>query len=177
MQSFKLSWPRVNQASEFASMRQIRTKSSIFASHDRFLPDKRPRLAFKRRLRHSCECTRQGQHQQSVDWYDQHARSGNIVNTVFWIACVVSMMTAVSRSSFSLLVIAIQQEFSLQMQDVGALQSSLLLGYMLGQVCSISMMVHTSHIRCLLSILSLHCHVKLTCKHISVADAIWGSGR
>eukprot|EP00890_Picochlorum_soloecismus_P002707 jgi/Picsp_1/3437/NSC_06275-R1_protein len=139
-------------------------KSEIF-SRGLLLQEDRPRLISKRQLRPKYVCGAQGRDQDEQSGYDlamarlssveqkdqslgnesvsgasksMHSSSNNenIVNIVFGISCVVSMMAAVSRSSFSLLVIEIQQQLGLKMQDVGALQSSLLLGYMLGQMPS-----------------------------------------
>ncbi|WPT12343.1 Sodium-dependent phosphate transport protein 1 [Picochlorum sp. SENEW3] len=53
---------------------------------------------------------------------------------VFLVACSASIMAAVSRTSFSVLAIPIQERFALSMADMGLIQSSLLFGYIVGQV-------------------------------------------
>ena len=53
---------------------------------------------------------------------------------IFWVACSAAIMAAVSRTCFSMLAIPIQQEFGLSLGDMGLIQSSLLFGYILGQI-------------------------------------------
>uniref|UniRef100_A0A7S1CV42 Major facilitator superfamily (MFS) profile domain-containing protein n=1 Tax=Picochlorum oklahomense TaxID=249345 RepID=A0A7S1CV42_9CHLO len=53
---------------------------------------------------------------------------------VFLVACSASIMAAVSRTSFSVLAIPIQERFALSMADMGLIQSSLLFGYIVGQI-------------------------------------------
>ena len=53
---------------------------------------------------------------------------------IFWVASSAAIMSAVSRTCFSMLAIPIQQEFGLSLGDMGLVQSSLLFGYILGQI-------------------------------------------
>lgn len=166
MQSFKIS--RAKHSNDFVTpIRQIRTDGSVLSSRKRCIfQEERPRLIFRRKHEWSIAQGRDHDHQWDDDLASSHPNveeeenqssvsesdsdvgqsslnssdKNSVKNIVFGISCVVSMMAAVSRSSFSLLVLTIQQEFGLKMQDVGALQSSLLLGYMLGQVCSVHAM-------------------------------------
>jgi hypothetical protein len=56
------------------------------------------------------------------------------MSKIFLVACSAAIMAAVSRTSFSMLAIPIQKQFSLSLADMGLIQSSLLFGYILGQV-------------------------------------------
>lgn len=167
MQSFRISCAK--HSNEFVTpIRQIRTDGSCCSSSKRCIfQEERPRLVFRRKLEWCLAQGRDHDHQWDEDLaisyvvaiedeenqslvseLDLDVRQSSlnsddkksVKNIVFGISCVVSLMAAVSRSSFSLLVLTIQQEFGLKMQDVGALQSSLLLGYMLGQVCRVHAM-------------------------------------
>lgn len=53
---------------------------------------------------------------------------------IFWVACSAAVMAAVSRTCFSMLAIPIQRDFGLSMGDMGLIQSSLLFGYIVGQI-------------------------------------------
>ena len=55
-------------------------------------------------------------------------------NKVFQLACSAAVMAAVARNSFTLLAVPISRELSLSMADIGAIQSSLLAGYLVGQM-------------------------------------------
>jgi MFS family permease len=55
-------------------------------------------------------------------------------NSVFQLACSAAAMAAVARNSFTLLAVPISRELSLSMADIGAIQSALLTGYLLGQM-------------------------------------------
>ena len=167
MQSFKISCAK--HSNDFVRpIRQIRTDGSVLSSIKRCIfQEERPRLIFRRKHEWSIAQGRDHDHQWDDDLASSYAnvvaveeeenqspvsesdvgqsslnskKKNSVKNIVFGISCVVSMMAAVGRSSFSLLVLTIQQEFGLKMQDVGALQSSILLGYMLGQVCSVHAM-------------------------------------
>ncbi|MEO2193595.1 MAG: MFS transporter [bacterium] len=56
------------------------------------------------------------------------------LNSVFQLACSAAAMAAVARNSFTLLAVPISRELSLSMADIGAIQSALLTGYLLGQM-------------------------------------------
>lgn len=64
----------------------------------------------------------------------EDAAGSDRVSRVFWVACSASIMAAASRTSFSVLAIPIQERFALSMADMGLIQSSLLFGYIVGQV-------------------------------------------
>ena len=53
---------------------------------------------------------------------------------VFGLACSAAVMAAVARNSFTLLAVPISKELSLSMADIGAVQSALLAGYLVGQM-------------------------------------------
>jgi ACS family sodium-dependent inorganic phosphate cotransporter len=55
-------------------------------------------------------------------------------NSVFQLACSAAMMAAVARNSFTLLAVPISRELSLSIADIGAIQSALLTGYLVGQM-------------------------------------------
>jgi len=57
-----------------------------------------------------------------------------IVQKIFFLAGGAVLMAAITRTSFSVLAIPIQQQFGLDMAEMGFIQSSLLFGYICGQV-------------------------------------------
>jgi len=60
--------------------------------------------------------------------------SGTSRPPVFELACGAAVMAAVARNSFTLLAVPISTELSLSMADIGAVQSALLTGYLVGQM-------------------------------------------
>jgi hypothetical protein len=54
--------------------------------------------------------------------------------TVFFVACLATAMAAISRVTFSVLAIPIQNQYDLASTDLALLQSVLLFGYTMGQV-------------------------------------------
>lgn len=60
--------------------------------------------------------------------------SAEEVNRVVGTACVAMLLAAAHRVSFSVLAVPIQQQFALSLPEMGLLQSSLLVGYVLGQI-------------------------------------------
>ena len=50
-------------------------------------------------------------------------------------ACAATLLAAVHRSSFAVLAVPIQSQFGFSLAQMGVLQSALLLGYLVGQVC------------------------------------------
>jgi len=63
------------------------------------------------------------------------SRPGAYGETAVYIsACVATFLAAVSRVSFSVLAVPIQQQYGLKLSDMGLLQSALLMGYVLGQI-------------------------------------------
>ena len=54
--------------------------------------------------------------------------------TVFLIGCMSTALAAISRTSFSVLAIPIQSQLGLSLSEMGLVQSSLLLGYVVGQL-------------------------------------------
>jgi len=60
--------------------------------------------------------------------------SGTSRPPVFELACGAAVMAAVARNSFTLLAVPISTELSLSMADIGAVQSALLTGYLVGQI-------------------------------------------
>lgn len=56
------------------------------------------------------------------------------LTAVYVSACVATFSAAISRVSFSVLAVPIQEQYGLTLGDMGVLQSSLLMGYVLGQV-------------------------------------------
>ena len=55
-------------------------------------------------------------------------------DVVHWVACSSTFSAAVARSSFSVLVVSIQKAYGMSLNDIGLLQSGLLVGYVLGQI-------------------------------------------
>jgi len=66
----------------------------------------------------------------------EHTEQSQVVRrkSVFQLACSAAMMAAVARNSFTLLAVPISRELSLSMADIGAIQSALLTGYLVGQM-------------------------------------------
>lgn len=54
---------------------------------------------------------------------------------IFLVACLATAMAAISRVTFSVLAIPIQMQYGLASSDLALLQSALLMGYTVGQVC------------------------------------------